>query len=384
MLTSKARAWLEIDLTKIAHNMQEIHRLIPKTTKVMGIVKANAYGHGDIEIAKALQKCGVDFFGVSSIDEAIVLREAGIQDEILILGYTPPQHFHYVIEYDIIQTFLSYDYALKCDEYAKEHQCKMRGHIKIDTGMSRLGIICKDNHYHIDEVKQIYQLEHLQCEGIFSHFSVSDSLDVDSKAYTTHQITCYERVLKDLKEANINPGITHLQNSYGILNYGHLNYDYVRPGLLFLGVTSDDSIQIQTNPNFQPILQLKANVSMVKEVEEGDSVSYGRNYRANKKEKIATVSIGYADGYPRIISNTHPQVLIHGTRCEIVGNICMDQLMVNVSHLEDVKEGDIVTLIGTDGEETITVDELTRWAHTINNDTFCWFSARVPRIYKEN
>lgn len=384
MLESKARAWLEIDLDKIVQNMNEIHQLIPAKTKVMGIVKANAYGHGDIEVAKALRDYGVDFFGVSSIDEAIVLREAGIEEEILILGYTPPQHFHYLNEYQIIQTFLSLEYAQKCNEYAKKHHQIIRGHVKIDTGMCRLGVVCKDHQYHIEDVIAIYQMEHLSCEGIFSHFSVSDSLDEDCQAYTNHQIELYERVLNDLRKANINYGMTHLQNSYGILNYHHLAYDYVRPGLLFLGVTSDDSIPIASKPHFEPILQLKANVSMVKEVQEGDFVSYGRNYCAKPHDVIATVSIGYADGYPRILSNQHPQVLIHGQRCDIIGNICMDQLMVNVSHLENVKEGDVVTLIGRDGDEMISVDELTRWAHTINNDTFCWFSARVPRIYKKN
>ena len=383
MVESKARAWLEVDLSKIKHNMKEIHQLIPAKTKVMGIVKANAYGHGDVEVAKALRSCGVDFFGVSSIDEAIVLREAGIKEKILILGYTPPQHFHYLQEYDIIQTFLSLEYALKCADYAQTHHFKMRGHVKLDTGMGRLGIICKDHSYRIDEVKAIYQNEYLQVEGIFSHFSVSDSLAEDARAYTTHQIELYEKVLADLRVAGIEPGITHLQNSYGILNYGHLNYDYVRPGLLFLGVTSDDTIPIASQPNFQPIMQLKANVSMVKTMQKDDCVSYGRNYRAKVNDKVATVSIGYADGYPRILSNQHPQVLIHGKRCEIIGNICMDQIMVNVSHLDNVQEGDIVTLFGQDGDETITVDELTRWANTINNDTFCWFSARVPRIYHE-
>lgn len=382
MLESKARAWLEIDLSKIAHNVKEIHKLIPEKTRIMGIVKANAYGHGDLPVAEALRACGVDFFGVSSIDEAIVLRKGGIKEPILILGYTPPMHFHYLQEYDVIQTFLSLDYAQKCDAYAREHGFKIRGHIKVDTGMSRLGIVCKDNCYQIEEIKAIYALEHLQVEGIFSHFSVSDDLKTEARDFTCHQIVLFERVLADLKAAGIEPGLTHLQNSYGILNYGKLEYDYVRPGLLFLGATSDDSIPIASKPDFQPIMQLKANISMVKTLSEGDCVSYGRNFRGSAGTKIATVSIGYADGYPRIISNTKAQVLIHGQRCEIVGNICMDQLMVDVTHLEDVKEGDIVTLFGQDGDAFLPVDELTRQAHTINNDTFCWFSARVPRIYK--
>ena len=382
MLMSKTRAWLEIDLTKIRHNVEEIEKLLPKKTKIMAIVKANSYGHGDVACAKELKNCGVDFFGVSSVDEALRLREHGIEEPILILGYTPPVHFHHIIEQDLIQTFLSLDYAQKANAWSLEQGVKMRGHVKVDTGMSRLGVVTQEHDYHIDEVKAIYQMPALQVEGIFSHFSVSDELDEDNKAYTDKQVELYNRVLQDLKEAGINPGIKHLQNSYGILNYPELEYDYVRPGLLFLGATSDNAVKTISEPDFIPIMQLKANVSLVKTIQPNVSVSYGRHFRSTDVTKVATVSIGYADGYPRSVSNKGAQVLIHGQRATIIGNICMDQMMIDVTGIDDVQEGDVVTLFGTDQGNTLYVDELSRLAKTINNETFCWITSRVPRIYK--
>lgn len=382
MLMSQSRAWLEIDLTKVKHNVEEIRKLIPVSSKIMAIVKANAYGHGDVECAKELCKCGVDFFGVSSVDEALNLRNAGIIEPILILGYTPPMHFHYIVEQNLTQAFISYEYAKKANEWCKANDVYMHGHVKVDTGMSRIGIIAQENEYHIDEVKSIYKMSNLKVDGIFSHFSVSDELDEDNKAYTQKQIGMFNRVLNDLKKAEINPGIKHLQNSYGILNYPKLEYDYVRPGLLFMGATSDDQIETITHPNFIPIMQLKANVSMVKTIQPNVCVSYGRHFTSKKTMKVATVSIGYADGYPRNVSNKGAQVLIHGKRATIIGNICMDQLMIDVTDIENVQEGDIVTLFGKDGNEILPIDEVSRLAGTINNETFCFISSRVPRIYK--
>lgn len=383
MLMCKSRAWLEIDLTKIEHNVKEIEKLLPSTTKIMAIVKANAYGMGDLECAKKLQELGIDFFGVSSIDEAIRLRDTGIKEPILILGYTPPMHFHYLKEYDFIQTLISKDYADKLNAYAKEEDILIHAHVKVDTGMSRIGIQCKEECYEIEDVIQMYQYDHIQCDGIFSHFSVSDSHDEDDLHFTDKQIELFDRVLLDLKKAGINPGIRHLQNSYGILNYPNLNYDYVRPGLLYLGVTSDDTIEINTKPDFQPIMELKANVSLVKTIKKGTCVSYGRNYRCEEDRKIATVSIGYADGYPRIVSNKGMKALLHGVEVTNIGNVCMDQIMFDVTEVEDVKEGDVITLFGYDQDAFLSIDTLTRKAQTINNDMLCQISARVPRIYKK-
>ncbi len=357
MLESESRCWAEIDTAKIMHNVEEIRKMIPAKTKIMGIVKANAYGHGDVRIARELIRCGVDFFGVSSIDEALRLREAAIQTPILVLGYTPPCHFHYLHEYDIIQTLLSKAYAQDLAHYAQTHDVVIRAHVKVDTGMSRLGIQCKDTCWDIDDVKDLYHLSHIKTEGIFSHFSVSDVLDHgEDEAFTKHQIELFDRVLQALNDAGIQPGITHLQNSYGIINYPDLHYDYVRPGLLHLGVGSDDTILTNQKPDLWPIMTWKANVSYVREIEAGCSVSYGRHFIAQKRMRVATISCGYADGYPRCLSNTGKEVLIHGRRAKIIGNVCMDQMMIDVSYIADVYANDTVVLFCYDHDKLLTFD----------------------------
>ena len=223
-------------------------------------------------------------------------------------------------------------------------------------------------------------MENLNVEGIFSHFPVSDCLDTDCKAFTTKQIHLFDEVVDLLKKQGIEPGIRHIQNSYGILNYPELEYEYGRPGLLYMGVTSDDHIQIKTNPDFIPIMSMYANVSLVKWIKPGQSVSYGRHFIATKPTKVATMSIGYADGLPRLLSNQGFEVLVHGKRCKVIGNLCMDQCMIDVTDVEDVKEGDVVCIVGRQGDEVVTIDRISRMAKTINNETLTSISARVPRL----
>ena len=381
MLASYSRCWAEIDTQAISHNVKEVQKLIGQT-KIMGIVKANAYGHGDIECARALVECGIDYFGVSSVDEALRLRQAGICENILILGYTPEEHFHYLHEENIVQSLISYSYAQCLNDYAKEKKVKIRAHCKVDTGMCRTGIIYQDQEKNLDEIVSEYQMSNLQVEGIFSHFPVSDDLSKENKDFTSHQIELFQEVIVALKEKGIDPGIRHIQNSYGILNYGDLGFDYCRPGLLYMGVTSDDSIPIESQPDFIPILSLYANVSLVKWIHPGQSVSYGRHYIASKPVKVATISIGYADGLPRLVSNQNLEVLVNGVRCPLIGNICMDQCMVDVTNVDSVHQGDIVCIIGTQNGERVTVDQISRLAHTINNETLSCITARVPRLEK--
>ena len=359
MLEAYSRAWTEIDYDAIAHNVEEVRKLVKKT-KIMGIVKANAYGLGDVACAKALQKCGVDYFGVSSVDEALNLRNAGIQDNILILGYTPSMHFHYLHEQNIVQSLISIEYARELNAYAKENNVKIRCHCKVDTGMCRTGIVYQEQDKHIEDIYEEYRMENLCVEGIFSHFPVSDCLDENCKSFTTKQI----------QFQGIDPGIRHLQNSYGILNYPELEYEYCRPGLLYMGVTSDDQIPIQTNPDFIPIMSMYANVSLVKWIYPGQSVSYGRHFVAEKPTKVATMSIGYADGLPRLLSNQGFEVLVHGQRCKLI----------DVTDVDDVKEGDVVCIVGHQGNEVVTVDQISRTAKTINNETLTSISSRVPRL----
>ncbi|MEG0409493.1 MAG: alanine racemase [Erysipelotrichaceae bacterium] len=383
MLTSESRAWLEIDLNCLDKNIESIKTTLHNKTKIMAIVKANAYGAGDIVIAQRLQEQGIDFFGVSCIDEAINLRLAGIKEEILILGYTPIEHFHYLVEYNVIQTLVSYDYALKIETYCEMHNTSIRAHVKVDTGMQRIGIPALKEHYQIDEIIACYNLKKVDCIGMFSHFSVSDDVEHQENIdFTNQQVNQFICVIKDLKQQGIDPGTLHLQNSYGIINYPELEFDYVRPGILLLGLSQRDDTLLKYPIDLYPIMQLKANVSLVKDIMEHTSVSYGRNYRSNEKRRIATITIGYADGYPRFVSNKNARVLVHGQYAPIIGNICMDQMIIDVSDIEDVHEGDIVTLFGEDSGKVLTMDELSRKAETINNETACWIGARVPRIYK--
>lgn len=378
MLDSQLRTWAEIDYDAIPHNLEEIRRLTGKT-RIMGIVKANAYGHGAVECSRVMAENGVDFFAVACLDEAVELRKAGIDQDILILGYTAEEGFPDLLRYDLIQTVVSLEYARKLSAYGSRHG-RIRTHVKVDTGMNRTGILFESQEQKPRELLEVYTLPGIQPEGIFSHYPVSDDLSQESRCFTMQQTELFSGAVQYLKEHDIDPGILHIQNSYGILNYGDMGMDYCRPGLLYMGVTSDDSIPIASQPDFIPILSLKTRVSMVKTIQPGATVSYGRHYTAKKPTRIASLTIGYADGLPRACSNQGLEVLIHGRRAPIVGNICMDQCMIDVTDIPDVREGDIVTVVGRDGDEVVTIDQISRLAGSINNETLTRISSRVPRI----
>ena len=381
MLGTYTRAWVEIDYDAIRHNVEAIHKRMGKT-KIMGIVKANAYGHGDVACAKMLIACGIDFLAVSSVDEAIKLRKADIEADILILGYTPSVLFDKLVEYNLVQTLISLEYAEMLNDYAQKNNQLIRAHVKVDTGMGRIGVVYNENHKDYEAIRKEYSLANLKIEGIFSHFPVSDELKEDSVSFTKNQIALFNELLQRLKDDQIDYGLSHLQNSYGIINYGDLGYDYCRPGLLYMGVTSLDSIETNYQMDLRPILSMYTSVSMVKEVRKGDSISYGRHFIAPKKMKVATIAIGYADGLPRLVSNKGLEVLVHGKRAPIIGNICMDQCMIDVSDIEGVSIGDEVCVIGKQGQEEVKIDAISRLAQTINNETLSKITSRVDRLEK--
>lgn len=379
----KKRAWIEIELDKIAHNVSEMKRILPRDTKIMGIVKDNAYGHGDVEITKELVKQGVDFFGLATIEEAIALRNAGIEERLLLLGYTPLEYITEINAYQLIQTVVSLEYAIRLNELAKQENIKIPVHIKIDTGMARIGIRYVENEKNIDEVLEIYRLSNLIVEGIFSHFAVSDDLDNLTLAYTENQILLFDELLAKVKRKGYTIGITHLQNTYGILNYANLKYDYVRPGLLHLGLTSDSSIDVRFPLNLQPILSLKTQITRLKTITKGSSVSYGCNYVAKEDTKVATLSIGYGDGLSRALSNKQASVIVNDVQCEIIGNICMDQIMIDVTKV-NCNVDDEVIVIGSSLTKEIEIDDLARCTNTINNDILCQLNTRLERFYIKN
>ena len=370
------RAWVEINLKNLEHNIIEIKKIIPAKTKIMAVVKANAYGHGMIEISHKLNKIGIFDFAVATLEEAISLRQNNIKGNILILGYTSVENLKYVVQYDLIQTIVDEEYANKIVNVKLNEKLKV--HIKINTGMNRIGI-----HYSkIDFLKQIYDYDNIDVLGIFSHLCVSDSNKKNDIKFTNIQIKRFHNLIEELKTNNIDVGKVHLQSSYGVLNYPELEFDYVRIGIIMYGVHSDSKSYCKRNISLLPVLSLKARVSSVKEITKNETVSYGRKYKALKKEKVATVSIGYADGYPRNLSCKNVKVLVENKYAKIIGRICMDQLVINVSNIKNIKQGDIVTLIGNNNQ--VTAETIALKSQTITNELLSRLGNRLNYIFIDN
>lgn len=432
MLDFLERTWAVIHLDRLDDNLEQIRRNLPTDTKIMGVVKADGYGHGDKMIAGALRRNGVDFFAVSNLDEAISLRNGGIDCDILILGFTPVCKAGTLLHYNITQTVFSAEYAalldaevaalneLECGaqspgtnsdsasfrraetcsatscsappssdsasfrraETCRASSCSARRcavHIKIDTGMGRLGFAESNQHSAAAEVAAVCALPHLQVNGIFTHLSSADMLDEASEDYTQLQVERYQKVLRDLSGMGVSIPLHHLQNSAGIAFLPKMHFDYARAGIVMYGVApSGEKLPFP----LKPVMELKTVVSMVKTVEAGSAISYGRTFVADRPMKLATVPIGYADGYPRSLSN-RAFMLIHGKRVRVVGNVCMDQLMLDVSDIDDVKMGDAVTVVGSDGGETVSFDELAELTGSIPYELMCLIGRRVPRVYMQ-
>lgn len=366
------RCYCEISRSAISHNIKLIQNLIPNTTKVLGIVKANGYGIGYEELAKALQKCGVEIFAVASLKEAIELRELDFKEDILILGHTATKDIPLLKKYDLIQSVFSYQHAVALSAYA------VRTHIKLDTGMSRMGVVYQKNDKRLEELIQITKvLDNI--EGIFTHFSVSDSDNIDDIQFSLNQIQLFDECVALLEKQGISFKYKHVANSYGIINFPELNYDFVRPGILLLGSHSSyDSFQ-KNKLDFKAVLTWKCRIGLIKEIKKGTPISYGRTKIVDKDMKVATITCGYADGYPRELSN-RGQVLINGVYCNILGRVCMDQMIVDITDV-DASIDDEVILVGKSGTKEIRMEDLARWCDTITNDLFCRISSRVERVY---
>ena len=372
--TKGDRAWVEIDLENLKNNVEEIKSIIHDNCEFMAVVKANGYGHGSVEISRYLNKINVYNFAVATINEAIELREGGVRGDILILGYTHPSRFNDLIKYDLIQTIVDYNYA----EDLKKFEKIIRVHLKIDTGMHRLG----EDFHNLDTINKIFSFKNLKIEAIFSHLYVVDSDNKEDIFCTEEQIKNFFKIAEDIKE-RFNKNIKlHIQNSYGALNYPNLPCDYVRIGISMYGVKSSLNDNIKSNVRLKPVLSIKARVAVVKGIHNGDSVSYGREFIAKSDMRVATVTIGYADGIPRNISQSNTYVLVNGRKAPIIGRVCMDQLMIDVTNINHIEEGDMVTLIGKDKENYISVEEVAEAAGTITNEFLSRLSKRLQYYYK--
>lgn len=372
-MSFKSLAWIEINLENLENNIKEIQKIIPEKTKIMAVVKANAYGHGLVLISKKLNEIGIFNFAVSSLKEGIELRENGILGNILILGFTDYKNLEDVIKYDLIQTIIDYDYAKRIEKLDLSQKLKV--HLKINTGMNRIG----ENYQNIEKIKEIFAIKNIEILGLFTHLSVSDSSNLEDINFTKRQINNFFQVVNGLKSIGYSNFSSHIQSSYGILNYPELNLDYVRIGIIMYGVHSEKNIKTKVNINLKPVLTLKAKISSIHELDVNESISYGRTYITTSKIKVATVSIGYADGYPRSLSSKGI-VLVNGKRRPILGRICMDQLIIDVTNMS-IQVGDIVTLIGED--QDIKAEEISYLANTISNELLSRLGNRLDRIIKK-
>lgn len=368
----KDRAWIEINLSNLEHNINEVKKLLKGSTKIMAVVKANAYGHGSVLIANKLMELGITDFAVATLEEGVELRKNNISGNILILGYTSPEDLKYVIEYDLIQTIVDFDYAekIKTLDLAKPIKC----HVKINTGMNRIG----ERFDHFDKLLAIYQNPALNILGTFSHLCAADSKEEDDIQFTYAQINNFNTSISYLKSKEINPGKLHLQASYGTLNYEAGPYDYVRIGILMYGVHSLNSVYRKRNLDLKQVLSVKAKVTSVRKISEGETVGYSRTFKAPSNMVIAALSIGYADGFFRSLSGKDMLVKINGSYHKVIGRICMDQMIVDVSNLENIKEGDIVTLIGKEAE--ISAPTIAEKAGTTSYELLSRLGSRLKRI----
>ncbi|RED63226.1 serine racemase VanT catalytic subunit [Cohnella lupini] len=369
--TDKHRAWAEINLDNLDHNLSELRRVLPSATSIMAVVKADAYGHGAVRVAKRLYAGGVRFFAVAEIEEAAALRKKGVKGDILILGYTPSDRLEDLIRFNLTQTVTNAEDAERLQAFGK----KLKVHIKIDTGMNRLG----EPWSHEERILSMYRHSHLIVLGTYSHLAVADSLEPDDVSFTRTQTKRFNDLVERIRDAGLPTGRLHLQSSYGILNHSGLTADLARPGIALYGLLSNDRDRVLADVELRPVLSLKASVTRVAMVRAGESVGYGRSFVASRDTKIASVSIGYADGVPRVLSENGGCVLIRGRRAKIIGKISMDQITVDITSLTDVEPGDTVTLIGQDGDNSISAGEIGRLAGTITNDVLCSIGSRVSR-----
>lgn len=373
------RCFVRVHLDAIAHNIKEVRKRLSEETKVLAVVKTDAYGHGAVAVAKSLQQ-SVDFFAVATIEEAVELRENGIGLPILILGYTSSVDYEELVKDDISQTIYNLEQAKMLNDVAKSLGKKARVHIATDTGMSRIGYIFNEDS--VKEVLEISRMESIELEGVFTHFSCADMYD---KTYSKMQMDAFDGFINALKNVGVSIPVVHMCNSAGIMEFEDHRYDMVRSGIVTYGLWPSNEVD-QSVFDLQPALEWKAHVVHVKDVPAGVGVSYGATYVTEKAMRIATVCAGYGDGYPRSLSSKGKEicgkVLIRGQYAPILGRVCMDQFMVDVSNIPEVSIEDEVTLIGKDGKNQITAEDVAEWSGRFNYELVCDINRRVCRIYE--
>ena len=378
MSTFLRRTWAEVDVDAVKNNYRKIRQAVGPETQIMCVIKADAYGHGAVFLAKLYEKMGADRFAVSNIEEAMQLRENGIRLPVLILGFTPAGMARELADNNISQAVFSEEYARELSKAAGEQKVNVKIHIKLDTGMSRIGITPDDSGMEfIRRVLELHKDGSVILEGIFTHFSRADETSLD---HTRTQIRRFSAFTKRIEEElGYRIPLQHASNSAGIIRLPEANFDLVRAGITLYGLWPSSDVPREPVP-LRPVMSLHSHVVYVKTLPADSQISYGGTYVTQKDERIATIPVGYGDGYPRSLSNKG-YVLIRGQKAPIRGRVCMDQMMVDVTHIPDVQEGDLVTLIGKDHDRAITMEELGDMSGRFNYELACDISPRVPRVF---
>ncbi|MBP3339208.1 MAG: alanine racemase [Lachnospiraceae bacterium] len=372
LLDKYYRVYCQVNLDNIYENVVNIRKNINDDTALCAVIKMDGYGHGAVPVAEKIDSI-VDAYAVATVDEGINLRKNGITKPIVILGFTYEKRIRGAIKYDIRMAVFEYETAVLINKCAKEMGKVAKVHIKVDTGMSRIGF--KDDDAAIDDIVRINALENIEIEGIFTHFAKADEND---KSNALSQMRRFDEFNEKLAQKGVEIGIKHCSNSAGIIDIKEANHDAVRLGISLYGLYPSDEVD-KNRVSLKPVLQLKSHIVYIKEIEAGTPVSYGGTFVADKKMRIATIPVGYGDGYPRSLSNKG-YVLINGKKAPILGRVCMDQFMVDVTDIE-TKKGDLVTLVGEDNGAFLSVEEVSMMAGTFNYEFICDVGKRVPRVY---
>jgi len=362
----------EINLSALEHNLNLVRQMAGENVRLLCVVKAHAYGHGIKEVSKKLVSCGIDYLGVATVDEAVILRKyLGSDVSILVLGSIFKEEADDVLRHSISQTVADRDIAAVLSESAQRFKKTVKIHIKIDTGMGRIGVWHEQA---VDFIKWARELSGIEIEGIWTHLSSAD----EDEAFTNEQIYIFRQLTKELDDLGINIPLKHVANSMAVIGFGHARLNLIRPGLILYGLYP--KADLKENLDFIPVMSIKTRIVFLKEVPAGRFISYGKRFATHRITKIATLPIGYGDGYPRALSGK-ANVLVRGERAPIVGTVCMDQIMIDVGHIKDVSVGDEAVLLGSQGSQQISAEELAQLSGTIPYEIVCSIAPRVPRVY---
>ena len=368
-------AWVEVNLSNLDYNIKQIKEKA-NGRELIGVIKADAYGRGSVKCAEVLRKNGVKTFAIATLQEAITLREAGAKEEIICLGLTPDMYADVIVEHDLTPVVCDSSNAKAISDAAVAAGKIVSGLIAVDTGMGRIGYLADDTDFAVEDVRKIAALPGFKIKGMFSHMSTADAAD---KTYSHEQEAKYNAFYEALTKANIKIPFRTLANSASIMELPEIYFDAVRPGIILYGCYPSDEVE-RAQLSIKPVMSVKANIVHLKDVPANFSVGYGRKYISTKPARIATLALGYADGYPRPFS-ANAKVIVNGVVCPIAGNICMDQCMVDVSAVPNVKVGDEVIVMGSDGVNSVTADDIANATGTINYEICCAFGQRLPKVY---